>query len=145
MVADYPKAQGACTSPEGVFYSVFLATSVHHKFTPVLPGGPSPCPGHYSRAFGYYAASARSPCALAFSCPVKTGKAGERSPVPTPLSSSTPGCLLCVERTSEQTVPDPVTGTSAAFLFRVGCISHFHPSWMMTLTQVSCVNISTRS
>jgi len=26
-------------------------------FGSASPGGPSPCPGHYSQAFGYYAAS----------------------------------------------------------------------------------------
>jgi len=28
-----------------------------HPFGSAYPGGPSPCPGHYSQAFGYYAAA----------------------------------------------------------------------------------------
>jgi len=41
--------------------SAFPGLLVAPLFVEVSPGGPSPCPSHYRKAFGYYAASVRSP------------------------------------------------------------------------------------
>ncbi len=41
--------------------SAFPGLLVGPLFVWVSPGGPSPCPSHYRKAFGYYAASVRSP------------------------------------------------------------------------------------
>ncbi len=39
----------------------FSGSSISSLFRLLSPFGPSPCPSHYSKALGYYAASARSP------------------------------------------------------------------------------------
>ncbi len=41
-----------------------------------FPGGPSPCPSHYRKALGYYAASALLSTKLAFSLPFGSGGSG---------------------------------------------------------------------
>jgi len=40
--------------------SAFPGLLVGPLFVWISPGGPSPCPSHYRKAFGYYAASVRS-------------------------------------------------------------------------------------
>jgi len=82
--------------------------------------------------------------ALAFSCPAEAGQASESSPVPTPTSSSTLGCLLYTERTSRQSTSHVGNDAAAAFPFWAGCVSHFHPFEATVLTQVSRVNIGGR-
>ncbi len=41
--------------------SAFPGSLVSPLFVWISPGGPSSCPSHYRTAFGYYAASVRSP------------------------------------------------------------------------------------
>jgi hypothetical protein len=47
-----------------------------------FPGGPSPCPGHYSLAFDYYAASALCPARWHARVPPERAKQFQSSPVP---------------------------------------------------------------
>ena len=54
-------------------HTAFSNKPVNQAFTPFPPGGPSPCPGHYSPAFGYYAASALRPTGWHFRPPPRDG------------------------------------------------------------------------
>lgn len=60
-----------------------------HEFRSAYPGGPSPCPGYYSRAFDYYAASVLCDRVLAFSHPFRV-KRWQSSLIPIQRCLSTP-------------------------------------------------------
>ncbi len=61
LVANYPYGVGRARMAQGHAPIRLPHCIGQPRFTPGLPGRPSPCPGHYSQAFGYCAASALSP------------------------------------------------------------------------------------
>ena len=89
------------------------------------PGGPSPCPGHYSQAFGYYAASALRPARWHFRVPPRWVKRHGSSPVPTQELIATRSCLLYAGwyQGQHEPVGDRLTPRHP---FWARCLNQFH-------------------
>jgi hypothetical protein len=51
-------------------YLTFPVSTPPSSYLPIFPGGPSSCPFHYRRAFGYYAAAALCPARWHFRVPI---------------------------------------------------------------------------
>jgi hypothetical protein len=104
------------------------------SFRYTMPGGPSPCPREYHRAFGSAAAAVLPPPPWHVRGRPRLGKWSGSAPVPAPetcerpvAASSTPGGLgtTPVDVRTRQALHPPILG--------LGCLSHLHPARVTTL------------
>jgi hypothetical protein len=111
------------------------------------PGGPSPCPRHYNKAFGYYAASALPSAPWHFRVLPREVKRHGSSPVPTQATRATRSGLLYAGRFWGQRLPTfGLDRPSALPCWLWGVSATLHPALLTTLhTEVSRVRIGRRT
>jgi hypothetical protein len=110
----------------------------------LVPGGPSPCPRHYSVAFGYYAASVLPPARWHFRAPCWASRWGS-SLIPAEDVVAPRSCLLYAGWSTEAVRTAGTSSPATTLPFWSWRLSQFRHMGLTTLqTQVPCVSIGHR-